>query len=301
MHNADGTFTERADQAQYEELHEMLNLQRHLIKLNGVWNLPKIPTDSAGMKALGLIVNDWQLAGIFTGSSGSRYDPTFNYNSAGGAVNLTGSPDYGNNGTGARVVMLSDTDDGCSGDQYKQFDTSIVKGPTYNSVGLESGRNQLIGCPTYRTDLSIARNIPFGKGGRQVQIRLDAYNAFNQAHITGRQNQMTFNNPTDQVIQNSQFLPDGTVDPNRLKPNQAGFGAANAWSTNLINGNYQRVIQITARIQFLRTRRRTFEKRVGDSPTRFFCFSLVPCRFRSCSFRSPVASAFRRKASKLTP
>jgi hypothetical protein len=43
----------------------------------------------------------------------------------------------------------------------------------------------------------------------------------------------------------------GTVlNPNRLKPKDAGFGAANAWSTNQINTNYTRFIQFTVRVQF---------------------------------------------------
>jgi hypothetical protein len=169
----------------------------------------------------------------------------YSYNTAGGQVNLTGSPDYS-----ARIIYKGDPGDGCSSDRFKQFDTSIVAGPTYNSVGLESGRNLMVGCPTYRTDLAIARNIRFGKGTRQLQLRVDAFNAFNQAAITGRQNQIQFNSPTDQTIRNSQFLADGSVDPNRVQPRNAGFGAANAWSTNVINGNYQRVIQVTLRVQF---------------------------------------------------
>jgi hypothetical protein len=252
-HNADGSISVRDDQAQYEELNEMLNLQRHLLKANWVWNLPKLPTPNAALKAVGYVVNDWQLSGIYTGSSGNRYDLGFSYNTGGGAVNLTGSPDYGNSGanvsSGARIVYTGDPGDGCSSNQYKQFDTSVVAGPTYGSVGMESGRNVLIGCPTHRTDLAIARNIRLG-GNRQLQLRVDAFNAFDQAFITGRQNQVQFNSPTDQTIRNSQYLPDGSLNPDRLQPRNAGFGAANNWTTNLINNNYQRVIQFTIRMQF---------------------------------------------------
>ena len=85
----------RADQAEYEELNKQLNLQRHLVKGNWVWSLPKMPTPNAGMKVLGAVINDWQLSGIFTGGSGNRYDLGFSYNTAGGNVNLTGSPDFG--------------------------------------------------------------------------------------------------------------------------------------------------------------------------------------------------------------
>ena len=71
QHNADGTLSMRSDQAQYEELFNQLNLQRHLAKANWVWGLPKMPTPNAGTKILGAIINDWQLSGIFTGQSGT--------------------------------------------------------------------------------------------------------------------------------------------------------------------------------------------------------------------------------------
>jgi carboxypeptidase family protein/TonB-dependent receptor-like protein len=270
QHNADGSFSVRADQAEYEELNKQLDLRRHLLKANWVWSLPKLPTNSAAMKAVGLVLNDWQLSGIFSATSGSRYDLNYSYNTGGGAVNLTGSPDYSNgfsgqtaSGGGARIIYKSETDDGCSSDRYKQFDTSIVAGPTYNSVGMESGRNKLIGCPIFRTDLAVARNLRFGRSGRQVQLRVDAFNLFNQAAINNRNASIQFTSPTDQTtIRNAQFcsnggpstscvgVADGALDPNRLQPRNAGFGAATGWVTNQINGNYQRVIQITARIQF---------------------------------------------------
>src|SRR5205085_7813997 len=40
QHGADGSVSTRADQADYEELLNQLNLQRHLVKANWVWDLP---------------------------------------------------------------------------------------------------------------------------------------------------------------------------------------------------------------------------------------------------------------------
>jgi len=37
---------------------------------------------------------------------------------------------------------------------------------------------------------------------------------------------MQMASPTNQTIVNSQYLADGTLDPNRLLPRNAGFGAA---------------------------------------------------------------------------
>ena len=266
QHNADGSITVRDDQAEYEELNKQLNLQRHLIKTNWVWSLPKVPTDSAGMKVVGAVVNDWQLSGIFTLTSGNRYDLGFGYNTAGGAVNLTGSQDF--NG---RVIYKSATDDGCSSNQYKQFDTSIISGPTYGSVGLESGRNVLIGCPVLRTDLAVARNIRFGKGGRQVQLRVDAFNLFNQAAING-EHAATFQSPIDQAsIRNAQFGRAAGLGHLRgrgraLDPEPAsqecGLGAANGWVTP-DQRKLQRVIR-SPPVPALDRQHADNEKRVGD-------------------------------------
>jgi hypothetical protein len=44
--------------------------------------------------------------------------------------------------------------------------------------------------------------------------------------ITNRVTQLQYTNPTDLTIRNSQTLPDGSIDPNRLTPRTAGFGAA---------------------------------------------------------------------------
>ena len=119
----------------------------------------------------------------------------------------------------------------------------------------------MIGCPDHTMDLAIARNIRFG-GSRQLQLRLDAYNLFNTSIVTGRQNQAQFNSPTDLTLRNPQYVVntgDTTLAPGatgtvlaagRDLPRNAGFGAANAWSTNQINTNYTRFIQATVRIQF---------------------------------------------------
>src|SRR5206468_11985622 len=93
------------------------------------------------------------------------------------------------------------------------------------SGGLESGRYLLGGCPDHTVDLSIARNIRFG-GNRTFQFRLDVFNAFNAVIYNNRNSNVIYRSPTDLTIVNSQFLPDGSIDPNRLTPRNAGFGAA---------------------------------------------------------------------------
>lgn len=63
-------------------------------------------------------------------------------------------------------------------------------------------------------------------GARRLEVRLDVFNAFNTVVINGRQTQVQYNNPTDLTIRNSETLANGSIDPTRLTPRTAGFGAA---------------------------------------------------------------------------
>ena len=239
QHAADGTISVRSDQAAYEKLNENLAMQRHVIKSFAVWNIPDAPTNWGSVTKA--ILSDWQLSGVLTAGSAfqpgaiqangaaqgnpantanGRYDINYTYQNNGTNTNLTGSPDYA-----AKIVYVGDPGSGCSSDQYRQFNTSAVAGPTYGSVGLESGRFVLGGCPDHTVDMAIARNIRLG-GNRNLQFRLDVFNVFNTVIYNDRNTTVIYRSPTDQTIANSQFLPDGSLDPNRLTPRTAGFGAA---------------------------------------------------------------------------
>ncbi len=208
---------------------------RHIVKGNFVWQLPRLVSDKPALKAVGLVINDWQLSGIFTIDSGSPYDIRYSYQNGGG-TNLTGSPDYT-----ARIVIpnLGIIGSGCSGDQYSQFNNKMASGgsnasfpltsvafsgPQPGSVALESGKNQFVACGARNLDTAIARNIKLG-GGRQLQLRVDVFNTLNHVQFNARQTTLQLNSPTDLTVRNSQYLADGSIDPNRVKPNNAGFGA----------------------------------------------------------------------------
>ena len=219
-HNPDGSYVIRADQATYDALMSNPGLQRHIIKANFVWDLPDLHGSTGMRRITQVVVNDWQVSGIFTGGSGSPYDISYSYQTNGANVNITGSPDYP-----ARVVITGDPGSGCSNNRFKQFNTSAFSGPLPGSVGLESGRNYMKGCLDHTTDLAISRLFKFGKG-RTAQIRAEMYNAFNALVYNGWATQVQLVSPTNQTVRNSQFLADGTVDPGRLKTTSAGFGAA---------------------------------------------------------------------------
>jgi hypothetical protein len=230
QHAPDGAISLRADQEAYEKLNESLALQRHVLKSYAVWDLP----NTSHFGRLGeYLLNDWQISAVLTAGSAyqplapqtnnqnnGRYDITYTYQTDGANVNLTGSPDYA-----AKIVYVGDPGSGCSDNQYAQFNTAAVTGPQYGSVGMESGRFLLGGCPDHTVDLAVARNIRLG-GNRTLQFRIDAFNVFNFAIINDRQRNVIYRSPTDLTVVNSQYLPDGSLDPARLTPRNAGFGAA---------------------------------------------------------------------------
>jgi hypothetical protein len=236
QHAADGTITLRSDEAQWEKLNETLDAVPHLFKANSVWSIAGIQNHGALVRNL---TRDWQLSAVATVQSGGTYSLGYSYVSNGGSVNLTGSPDYG-----ARLSLLSGLGSGCSGDQYAQFNGSAITPPTYGSLGMESGRNYMRGCLTRNVDMSLVRRIRVSHSERyRAELRADVFNAFNTVDINGRNTSVQFTSPTNLTVVNSQFNADGSLNQSRLKPNNAGFGAANSART-------LRNIQLQLRFQF---------------------------------------------------
>jgi hypothetical protein len=237
QHAPDGSFSIREDQAAADELLRNTGNRPHVIRGQFVWALPNLTSSTLAGKVISAVANDWQVSGVFTGTSGSGFDATYSYQSNGSNVNLTGSPNYG-----ARIQLIGDPGAGCSSNQYAQFNTAAYAGPTYGSVGLESGSNLMRGCFEKITDLSIARNIRLG-GGRSAQFRVDLFNAFNTVVFDRRVTQLQLTNPTAQTIRNNQFLADGSLNPARIRPRDAGFGAAN-------RALAMRTVQVQLRFRF---------------------------------------------------
>ena len=238
QHNADGTITVRADQNIAQELFGDNNPSAHVMRANFTWDLPNIDGGAGMRKALGVLLNDWSLSGIWNGQTGAPYTVGFTYVSGGGNVNLTGSPDFT-----PRVVVGSNTGSGCSSDALRQFNTAAFSGPAVGSTGLESGTGYMKGCFISSTDLAIARTIRLG-GNRSFQIRMDVFNAFNQAAITNRNTTMQLASPAaPTAIQNLPFDGSGNLVAARGVPRGAGFGVATAYQN-------PRTMQLQLRFSF---------------------------------------------------
>src|SRR5204862_280848 len=75
----DGTYSERADQAQAGELLGNFIPVVHTLTGTFIWDLPDVHSSESALKTLGYLVNDWQLSGMWTGSTGAAYTAGVSY------------------------------------------------------------------------------------------------------------------------------------------------------------------------------------------------------------------------------
>ncbi|MEP6716217.1 MAG: carboxypeptidase regulatory-like domain-containing protein [Terriglobia bacterium] len=217
-HTSSGAVSFSPVYSQNENVINNVGFRRHTLKGFLVYELPKahnLPKIAAAA------VNGWQVSVVYTGGSGAPYDVTYNYASNGSAVNLTGSPQYL-----GRIKVGSNPGSGC-GTQYAQVNASAFSGPTYNSVGNESGSSLFNYCFLNITDIAVNRSFRLFSEQRRFSFRLDAFNVFNTTVISAASTTMQLANPTaGSTITNNQFTADGTLNSARLTPLTAGFGAA---------------------------------------------------------------------------
>jgi len=226
QHNADGTFGYRADQAQADALFGDFIQTRHTFKGDIVWSIPGVSNLGSGFTqtVAKAVTRGWQLSGIWAANTPSTYTVGYSFQNGSGNQNITGSPDFG-----GRVKLTGNPGSGCSSDIYHQFNTGAFAAPQVGSVGLESGVDYLRGCFFQNFDLALQREFRVGGESRRLSFRLDAFNALNQSHITGRNTTMTVASPTDPTIQNLPFDSTGHLLASRSQPRTAGFGMVNGY------------------------------------------------------------------------
>jgi len=226
QHDANGAVSYRSDEAQAEELLTDYIPTRHTFKGDFVWSIPAVKNlgSGTGQKIIKAVTRDWQLSGIWAANTPTAYQLGYSFQNGAGNQNITGSPDFG-----GRVRIVGNPGSGCnSSDIYHQFNTAAFLPPAVGSVGLDSGMDYLRGCFQQQFDLALQREFRFGET-RRLSFRLDAFNAFNQSHVNGRQTTMTVPSTTDSTIQNLPFDSSGNLIATRSQPRTAGFGMVNSY------------------------------------------------------------------------
>ena len=226
QHAPDGTISVRADQAQYEKLIKNLNRRPHIVKANGVWDLPNVagePRADVGRRVL----NDWQLSGVLSAGSGPAYDLSYSYN----AQRVEQEPDGLARLRRAHRLRWAIPGSGCSDNQYAQFNTAAVTGPDLRQRGPRVGTQHPARLRRTRRSTSRSRATSAWAARVSCSSGWTCSTRSTRSSSTAGRRTIQFNSPTDLTIRNSQFLADGSVDPARLTPNNAGFGAATGAQT----------------------------------------------------------------------
>jgi hypothetical protein len=239
QHNADGSISIRPDQGTANDLLGDNHPTAHLLKANFTYQFPHLDWKGGAKGVVAQIANDWSLSGIWSGATGSAYSVTTSYTSSGNPVNITGSPDFT-----PRARIVGDIGGGCSSDLLRQFTAGGFAGSLVGSDGLESGNGYLKGCFIQQTDLALARQIKFPRHV-SAELRMDIFNAFNEAGVTNRNTTGTLANPSSPtVFTNLPYDPTtGAVIASRSLPRGAGFGVATGFQA-------PRSMQMQLRISF---------------------------------------------------
>jgi hypothetical protein len=199
----------------------------HNITLNAIYQTPSV-TDG---KALGLLLNEWQISGVYRWTSGRPYGVGFSIPGI-GAANLTGTDGNPN----ARIVVTCDPGNGYSGDPYRQLNTACFAPPQPGSNGNESARFFVRAPPINNLDISLSKNLKV-YGRVKAEFRLDTFNALNHTQFTGVNATANFASLTDKTITNLPYDAAGKL----VRPN--GFGTINGVAP-------PRTLQLVTRVTF---------------------------------------------------
>ena len=147
---------------------------------SGLWKLPRAVKSES---ALGYVLNNWQLAGIYQVSDGAPFSVTITGDTLGlgnstplNMPNRLTGPGCGGNpvNPGNRVNYIKN----------ECFATAQSNLPNATLFG-NSGRNQLRGPAYQETDISLVKNIVVPKLGdtRRLEMRADAFNIANHPNL----------------------------------------------------------------------------------------------------------------------
>jgi hypothetical protein len=160
----------------------------HIVQINWVWDLPHA-TRLVKNRVVGAVADNWQLSGIASFISGAPTGISF---TALGGVDIPGG------GDGVRPVVLSNPilpKDQRSLTQF--FRTDVFAVPAVGTFG-NAPKDVFRGPGINNWDLSIFKNIPILKERVRLQLRFEAYNAFNHTQFSSVNTSATFNTTTGQ-------------------------------------------------------------------------------------------------------
>jgi len=167
--------------------------QRHLLAINGVWELPFLRHNGVLTTAFG----GWELSGVARYGSGLPFNAVSaqDYALEGGGrgtaaerPNIVGDPTLpGGRGTVATIT--------------EYFNTAAFSAPAPGQYGNE-GRNIMIGPAFFQADMAVLKHFPLPKEAGRFEFRLEFFNIFNNVNFDTPNS--TFGSPAFGQIQSAE-------------------------------------------------------------------------------------------------
>ena len=232
--NADGDFIRIDGNTHAANYGPLSSDRRHNLAANFIYELPRASRWAGGNRVVKFFGDNWQFSGIYVWLNGAPYTPTCSITSTSQSTNLAGSATE----SASRCKITGDPGIGHSGDPYRQFNTSVFSVQSPGSLGLESGRNYVVGPGINNIDLSLQKSFPFGEK-RHLELRVDAFNALNHTQFSGVNSNLNFAGITNLTPTNLPFDASG----NFVFANRNGFGTGSGVRD-------PRILQMLARFVF---------------------------------------------------
>lgn len=201
--------------------------RRHTLAVNFIYDFPSLFRKNP---VLHTIADGWQISGLYRYETGQPFGVGFSIPDVRNE-NLTGSYTEG-----ARVRIMCDPLSGTSDDPFNRLNPNCFAPPLPGSRGLESGVNYLTAPGINNWDISLQKAFSF-KERYSIQLRADAFNAFNHTQFSGINATINFSGVTNFIVTNRTLNPDGSIN------NKNGFGSVSG-------ARDPRIVQLVVRFRF---------------------------------------------------
>lgn len=227
----------------------------HVLNVSWSWRLGQ-PAKSGIGKAL---LNDWNISGISTYSSGRPLRPRFSGDISSDQMSRAwwGTNDYanaddGNPGDIAPIYTCDPTAGGSSEVGEKMFNVSCIGIPGFGQTGPNYPTNTFRGPSQSFHDLTVFKDFGLG-GSRKIQFRTGFFNLFNQAYANPGANDIDLTLQTTCNVR-ANGVPDGAGGvANNLCDPQGGFTLTSQTLENfgkIITKRGHRVVEFALRLFF---------------------------------------------------
>ncbi len=162
-----------------------------MLKINWLWTLPK---HAWSFKPVGVVLNHWQLSGIYNAQSGAPVNVGYSLVTA---ADLSGTPSI------APRIMVTGDPNLPAGERAfsRNFRADVFRVPAAGTLGFMT-KNMLTGPGINNFDLAIFKNFPLREALR-LQFRAELYNPLNHTQFSAFDSAARFDASGNQV--NTQF------------------------------------------------------------------------------------------------